>query len=170
MLGYLNKSFELIHSEMCADDLIVRIREILGEHTEPIFDCFLDYQKYVTGVIAQVPGFLAKLKSTIKKWSNAQLLSILRVFALRGEYLNRIEKMNNKLRNLLSDFDEASIDLEDYFGRANQPNNSKELLSAVSKILEILFKFKADFFEAVKSRKFGKFTSLSLKTAFKSYK
>lgn len=67
----------------------------------------LEFKKYSNAVAGRIPGVLQKVKeiaATIKP-NTAQLLSILRIYALRGEYLNRLEKMNNKLRNLLSDFD-----------------------------------------------------------------
>jgi hypothetical protein len=95
---------------MCADDMIGRIREVLGCQKEDMFEWVLQYPRYQTvgvAIRAKVKDYVKSLKTMVAgiKPDNSQLLSILRIFALRGEYLTRLEKINNRLRNLLSDFD-----------------------------------------------------------------
>jgi hypothetical protein len=89
---------------------------------------------------------------------------------LRGEYLTRIEKINNKLRNILSDYDDASINLDEFFKKSSQPKNKRELFNSVIKMLSILFKYKSTFFNIVISKKPMKLLKLSLKVDFAHYK
>jgi hypothetical protein len=70
------------------------------------------------------------------KLKNDQLISTLRIFALRGEYLNRVAKINNKLRNILSDYDEVCIDIDDYLNSLSiNEEKQKELINSLCEIL-----------------------------------
>jgi hypothetical protein len=45
-LKLLYKLFELVHAEVCANDLIRRIQEVLRLQDEPLFDVMLNFESF----------------------------------------------------------------------------------------------------------------------------
>lgn len=81
-----------------------------------------------------------------------------------------MEKINNKLRNMLSDFDEASLDIDEFFKKSAQQKNQDELRGSLLKMLSVLFKYKFAFFDVVHRQKYTELDRLSITKAFARYR